>query len=54
MSTPRGLVDEGIREYLVFRGFTASLRAFESDLRADKVCMLLLQRPLFRTHFVGV
>lgn len=31
------LVDEAIREYLVFRGFTGALRAFEADLRADKV-----------------
>ncbi|KAJ1963104.1 hypothetical protein IWQ62_003318 [Dispira parvispora] len=29
-------VDELIREYLVFRGFTTTLRAFETDVRTDK------------------
>ncbi|KAJ1660221.1 hypothetical protein IWQ61_000813 [Dispira simplex] len=29
-------VDELIREYLVFRGFTTTLRAFEADVRSDK------------------
>lgn len=29
-------VDELVREYLLFRGFTAAVKAFDSDLKADK------------------
>lgn len=29
-------VDEALREYLLFRGFTHTLRTFEAELRHDK------------------
>lgn len=29
-------MDELIKEYLLFRGFTSTVRAFETDLKADK------------------
>lgn len=29
-------MDEMIREYLLFRGFTATVKAFDSDLKIDK------------------
>lgn len=29
-------VDELVREYLLFRGFTATVKAFDNDLKADK------------------
>ncbi|XP_038211004.1 WD repeat-containing protein 91 [Zerene cesonia] len=29
-------VDELVREYLLFRGFTSTVKAFENDLKADK------------------
>jgi len=30
------MLDDIIKEYLVFRGFTNTLKSFESDLKADK------------------
>jgi hypothetical protein len=30
------VVDDAIREYLLFRGFTHTLRTFEAELRHDK------------------
>lgn len=29
-------VDELVREYLLFRGFTSTVKAFDNDLKADK------------------
>lgn len=29
-------VDELVREYLLYRGFTSTLKAFDNDLKADK------------------
>lgn len=30
------MLDDVIKEYLVFRGFSNTLKSFESDLKADK------------------
>lgn len=30
------MLDDIIKEYLVFRGFSSTLKSFESDLKADK------------------
>lgn len=30
------LVDELVREYLLFRGFTSTVKAFDNDLKSDK------------------
>lgn len=30
------LLDELIKEYLLFRGFTATLKTFENEIKADK------------------
>ena len=30
------VLDEIIKEYLLFRGFTSSLKSFETDLKGDK------------------
>lgn len=30
------LVDELVREYLLYRGFTATVKAFDNDLKSDK------------------
>lgn len=30
------MLDDIIKEYLVFRGFSNTLKSFESDLKADK------------------
>ena len=30
------MVDDVVKEYLVFRGFSSTLKSFESDLKADK------------------
>lgn len=29
-------VDELVREYLLYRGFTSTVKAFDNDLKADK------------------
>ena len=29
-------LDDLVKEYLLFRGFTGSLKAFDSDLRSEK------------------
>lgn len=29
-------VDELVREYLIYRGFTSTVKAFDNDLKADK------------------
>jgi hypothetical protein len=29
-------LDDLVKEYLLFRGFTASLRSFDADLRTEK------------------
>ena len=36
MTTAVGALDDAIREYLVFRGFTNTLKQFESEKRDDK------------------
>ena len=36
MTTAVGALDEAIKEYLVFRGFTATLKQFEQERREDK------------------
>ena len=30
------MLDDVIKEYLIFRGFSGTLKSFESDLKADK------------------
>lgn len=30
------MLDDVIKEYLIFRGFSNTLKSFESDLKADK------------------
>lgn len=30
------LVDELVREYLIFRGFTSTVKSFDADLKSDK------------------
>ena len=30
------MLDDIIKEYLVFRGFSSTLKSFESDLKVDK------------------
>ena len=30
------LIDSMIKEYLLFRGFTSTLKAFEGEIKADK------------------
>ena len=36
MASAVGAMDEAIREYLLFRGFTAALKAFDHDLKTDR------------------
>ena len=36
MATAVGALDDAIREYLVFRGFTNTLKQFESEKKDDK------------------
>jgi hypothetical protein len=36
MAAAVGFLDDAVREYLLFRGFTGALKAFEADLRMDK------------------
>ena len=36
MANISGLVDSMLREYLLFRGFTATLKALESEIKSDK------------------
>jgi hypothetical protein len=36
MAHASSVMDDAIKEYLLFRGFTSSFRAFENDLRNDK------------------
>ncbi|KAJ8317213.1 hypothetical protein KUTeg_005117 [Tegillarca granosa] len=36
MATATGRVDELVKDYLLFRGFTASFRAFETELKTEK------------------
>ena len=36
MTTAVGALDEAIREYLVFRGFTSTLKQFELERKDDK------------------
>lgn len=39
-------VDELVKEFLVFRGFSATARTFEADVRADKEKGLRVDRLL--------
>lgn len=36
MATVSVVLDDLIKEYLLFRGFTSTLKAFENDIKADK------------------
>lgn len=36
MATAIGALDDAIKEYLVFRGFTNTLKQFESEKKDDK------------------
>lgn len=38
-------VDTLIKEYLLFRGFTAALHAFNADLAADRGCGFQVPSP---------
>jgi hypothetical protein len=31
-----GYIDDLVKEFLIFRGFTSALRAFEAELRTEK------------------
>jgi hypothetical protein len=48
--TARPVVDDAIREYLVVRGFTTTLRAFETELRSDKVPCVVEEGGAMRPH----
>ena len=36
MAAAAGVLDEAVKEYLVYRGFTSTLRHFELEKREDK------------------
>lgn len=36
MATATGRVDELVKDYLLFRGFTTSFKAFETELKTEK------------------
>ena len=36
MAASAPMLDDLIKEYLIFRGFTNTLKSFESDLKSDK------------------
>jgi len=36
MAAASPVLDDLIKEYLLFRGFTSTLKAFENDIKADK------------------
>ena len=59
MATAVGALDDAIREYLVYRGFTNTLKQFETEKRDDKdknfrvsklACVAVLDEPLHAWH----
>lgn len=36
MTSAAGVLDEAVKEYLVYRGFTSTLRHFEQEKKDDK------------------
>ena len=36
MAAATSAIDDYIREYLLFRGFTSTLKAFEAEVKSDK------------------
>ena len=50
MAAALGAVDELIREYLLYKGFVQTLRAFDQDRREDKDKGLKVFYKVMRSH----
>ena len=47
MATAVGALDDAIKEYLVYRGFTNTLKQFESEKKDDKDKNFRVSKPQF-------
>lgn len=43
--------DEHVREYLIYRGFTSTLKHLDSDIKADKEKGFRVQRAKINMYF---
>lgn len=49
MATAVGALDDAIKEYLVFRGFTNTLKQFEAEKKDDKDKNFRVSNPRYST-----